>query len=313
MDTKPNVSTERAGWASRVLHWPLVRLVLACAMVIGAQVGGQVLLGPSPAAATLSMRFGRSVALLLVAHIAYQLYVWALERRRASELSLDGAPGEAGRGAVIGAGLMTAAVGVLWAAGFYHVVGRGPVMPVVATVAALVTAAYLEELIFRLIFFRLVEEATGTTVAIGLSALLFGALHAFNPNATPVSILSIATAGALLAAAFLVSRRMWLPLGLHFAWNFFQGSVYGVPISGGSFPGLLVGRLTGPPMLSGGPFGVEGSLLSVLVCAAATVPLLRIAVRRGHWVAPPAWLRRSAPPAAPSPQQAPPQPPPATQ
>src|ERR1700753_2930044 len=105
MDTKPNVSTERAGWASRVLHWPLVRLVLACAMVIGAQVGGQILLGSPPAAATPSMRLGRSAAFLLVAQITYQLYCWIVERRRAAELSLEGASGEAGRRVRVGARL----------------------------------------------------------------------------------------------------------------------------------------------------------------------------------------------------------------
>jgi membrane protease YdiL (CAAX protease family) len=279
--------------AWRVAQWPLCRIVLAASAVLGTMGAGAWLLGVLPRAgpgATLSMALGRYATLLILVHVAYLLYVRFVEWRRAGEVSLVGAAGEAARGALIGGGLMTAAVGLLWLAGCYHVAGARPAVTIVPVAGLLVLGAYWEELLLRVIVFRILEEWLGTGWSLALSAAVFAALHLRNPHATPLSTASIALAGVLLGAAFAVTRRIWLPAGLHFGWNFLQGGIFGVPISGFATPGLLVGSLTGPPALSGGVFGVEGSLLSVALCAAATVPLLRAAARRGHLV-PPVWSR----------------------
>ena len=79
-----------------------------------------------------------------------------------------------------------------------------------------------------------------------------------NPEATWIAVLCIAVeAGVLLAAAYITTRRLWLPIGLHFAWNFTQGGIFGVPVSGFRVRGLLKSTLTGPELLSGGAFGAE--------------------------------------------------------
>jgi membrane protease YdiL (CAAX protease family) len=233
--------------------------------------------------------------MLILVHVAYLLYVRLVEWRRAGEVSLLGAAREAAAGAALGGGLMATAVGILWLAGFYHVHGvRSPAVLVPAAVDSLL-AGYMEELGLRVICFRILEEWLGTGWALALSAAVFGCLHMANPHATPISIVSIALAGVLLGAAFAVTRRIWLPAGLHFAWNFVQGGVFGVPVSGLPLAGVLVGSLDGPPSLSGGVFGVEGSLLSVALCAAAAVPLLRVAARWHHLVSP-GWRARGAEP-----------------
>ncbi len=281
------------GWGWRVAQWPLSRIVLAASAVVGAMAAGGWLLGVLPRAgsgATLSVALGRDATLLILAHLGYLLYVRAVEWRRAGEVSLLGAAREAAAGAAIGGGLMTLAIGCLWLAGCYHVAGVRPAVTVVPVLGILVAAAYWEELLLRAIVFRILEEWLGSGWSLALSAAAFGALHMRNPHATLLSAASIALAGVLLGAAFAVTRRIWLAAGLHFGWNFLQGGVFGVPISGFATGGLLVGSLSGPPALSGGVFGVEGSLLSVALCAAAAVPLLRVAVRRGH-LAPPPWAR----------------------
>jgi membrane protease YdiL (CAAX protease family) len=280
-------------WGWRVVQWPLCRLVLASSAVLGAMGAGRWLLSVLPRArsgSTVAMGLGRSAALLILIHVAYLLYVRFVEWRRAGEVSLEGGAGEAARGALIGGGLMTVAVGSLWLAGCYHVAGVRPAVTIVPVFGFLVLGAYGEELLLRVIVFRILEEWLGTGWSLALSAAAFGALHLRNPHATPLSTASIALAGVLLGAAFAVTRRIWLPAGLHFGWNFLQGAVFGVPVSGFVIPGLLVGSLTGPPALSGGVFGIEGSLLSVALCAAAAMPLLRAATRRGHLV-PPRWSR----------------------
>ena len=283
---------ERA-WGWRVVQWPLCRIVLAASAVLGALTAGVLLTawlqegGPRP---TLSMTLGRDATLLILIHLAYLLYVRLCEWRRAGEVSLVGAAREAAVGALIGGGLMTAAVGCLWLAGSYHVAGVRPAVTVVPVLGFLVAGAYWEELLLRAIVFRILEEWLGTGWSLVLSAAVFAALHLRNPHATPMSAASIALAGALLGAAFVVTRRIWLAAGLHWAWNFLQGGVFGVPVSGFAIPGLLVGSLTGPPALSGGAFGVEGSVVSVAVCAMAAPALLAAAAKRGHLV-PALWVR----------------------
>jgi hypothetical protein len=115
----------------------------------------------------------------------------------------------------------------------------------------------------------------------------FGLLHLSNPNATPWGVLAIAaTAGVLLAAAFVLTRRLWLPIGVHFGVNWAQGPLLGLPVSGTERVGLLAGSLEGPAVFTGGEFGLEASLLLVVTGGAVALAVARQAYRRGHFVSP---------------------------
>lgn len=96
-----------------------------------------------------------------------------------------------------------------------------------------------------------------------LSSSIFGVLHLGNPNATPLSAFNIALAGLLLGAGYVLSGELAIPIGLHFAWNFFQGNVYGFPVSGLNPIGatFISTKQTGPDIWTGGLFGPEGGLL----------------------------------------------------
>jgi uncharacterized protein len=124
--------------------------------------------------------------------------------------------------------------------------------------------------------FRIVEIAGGTWIGVVVSSVLFGAGHAFNPGATVISSIAIALeAGVLLAAAYVVTGRLWLPIGLHAGWNFTEGSLFGMSVSGYSTtPGWLAGTLKGPVILTGGAFGPEASIFAVAVCLAVALLLL---------------------------------------
>ncbi|HET7359756.1 MAG TPA: CPBP family intramembrane glutamate endopeptidase, partial [Rhodanobacteraceae bacterium] len=93
-----------------------------------------------------------------------------------------------------------------------------------------------------------------------------------------------------------VTRSLWTCIGLHAAWNIMQGTVYGIPVSGGKADGWLVSYRTGPDWLSGGPFGPEASVVALGCCSVLSIVLLVVAVRRGNIVAP-SWRRRDAAPA----------------
>lgn len=109
-------------------------------------------------------------------------------------------------------------------------------------------------------------------------------------------------AGVLLGAAYALTGRLWLPIGLHIAWNFTEGSIFGMSVSGNTTAGfgdagLLRGTLSGPRILTGGAFGPEASVVAVLVCFLVAVYLLYRTVKLGR-IEPPAWRgRRVAVPA----------------
>ena len=100
-------------------------------------------------------------------------------------------------------------------------------------------------------------------------------------------------AGMLLGAAYVVTRRLWLAVGVHFGWNFMQAGVFGPNLSGRQVSSLLESRLSGPDLLSGGALGVEGSVFAIAVCLAASLVLLKRAQREGRFIRP-FWRRRSA-------------------
>jgi hypothetical protein len=119
---------------------------------------------------------------------------------------------------------------------------------------------------------------------------LFGLAHLANPAATVTSSVAIALeAGILLGATYAATQRLWLPIGLHVGWNFTEGSVFAMTISGHTIAtGLLKGSLSGAPLLTGGAFGPEASLVAVLVCLAAALFFLWRVVKL-HRVEPPIW------------------------
>ena len=144
----------------------------------------------------------------------------------------------------------------------------------------------------RGIIFRIMEEGLGTWLALSISALLFGLLHLFNPNATILGALAIVlTAGIILGAAYVLTRTLWLPIGTHFGWNFTLGGIFGLAVSGREGKGLVEAELSGPTLISGGSFGPEASLFVILFGLPIGAYFLLRAVRKKR-IRPPAWRVR---------------------
>jgi uncharacterized protein len=232
--------------------------------------------------------------------VVFALGLWLFERKlpRDAGLGLTGSISQTARGFAIGALLLTSVTGVLALTGSYQILGWAAV-PAGTTRAAMfgrvavlfLGVAIFEEVAVRGIVFRQLEQAVGTWLAIVASAFFFGFGHRTNPGATWVSGVAIAVeAGALLAAAYVATRSLWLPIGLHWAWNLFEGPVWGSPVSGIGLPVLANARFPGPRILTGGDFGPEAGLPAIVLGVALGVWFLVLAVRREEIITP-AWMR----------------------
>jgi membrane protease YdiL (CAAX protease family) len=290
---EPMVSpAEARPLATRILQFPLTRLILTLIVAIVAIAIGQSVIVASLqalglAGSALSVLANGLIALGL--GLAYAGTVKLMERRPVTELAPAGAPQEMGLGLAIGCVIFAITIGIIWLLGGYQLTGLNAWTIIIPVLLIDLFTGFIEELLFRGIVFRIGEELVGTWGALAGSALLFGLAHSINPGATVVSTAAIALeAGILLAATFLLTRRLWLATGLHAGWNFMQGGIFGVAVSGNAAHGLLVSRLAGPEWLSGGAFGAEASLVAVVVCLAVGVVFI-VRVRRQGQIRMPMW------------------------
>ncbi|GAA1277880.1 type II CAAX endopeptidase family protein [Sphaerisporangium rubeum] len=250
------------------------------AVAVVAFIGGQ-LVGAVRGVAWPALVLGGATAVLAV--LAYAWVVRRTERREPVEVARTGAGAALGRGVLLGAGMFTVVIGLIAAFGGYHVTGFGSVAGPVALIGVMAAAAVTEELMFRGVLFRIVEERVGTWVALVLTGLVFGMVHLVNPHSSLWGALAIGIeAGWMLAAAYAATRTLWLPIGLHFAWNYSGAAIFGADVSGKSgSDGLLDAVTSGPVALSGGAFGPEASVVTVIAGLVLTALFMRLARRRG--------------------------------
>jgi membrane protease YdiL (CAAX protease family) len=135
---------------------------------------------------------------------------------------------------------------------------------------------FAEEIVFRGYLFTTLKSGWGVAAAVALSAVLFGMAHFFNPGFSWFVAPNLILAGILLALGVAVTGNIWWPLGFHLAWNFFEGYVYGFPVSGltASSISLFFTKVTAPAWLLGGSFGPEGGLASTIAFSLGIVWLL---------------------------------------
>ncbi|MER7791573.1 CPBP family intramembrane glutamic endopeptidase [Streptomyces sp. NPDC097640] len=223
---------------------------------------------------------------VLGAAAAVAVYWWVMRRvarRSTPEIARLGAGRDALLGGGIGLGFILVSALLITAFGGYSFswAGNGFMSVVWTTVVVQIGAAVTEELMFRGLALQALEQLWGSRAALVITSLFFGVAHLGAPGASPWSGLAIALeAGVLLGAAFLWRRNIWFVAGLHFAWNTTE-QLLGIPVSGHTPEGLFTADIHGSALLSGGSFGLETSIVSVLIGVALAVPMLVLTHRNG--------------------------------
>ncbi|MGL1958626.1 MAG: CPBP family intramembrane metalloprotease [Colwellia sp.] len=121
--------------------------------------------------------------------------------------------------------------------------------------------AIYEEILFRGYIQSRLMRATNPYLALLISSIIFMILHLANENWTILSLINLTLAGILFGVYYLYKQNLWFPIALHFTWNFFQGPIYGFEVSGTTTSSWISITKTGNPLITGGDFGLEGSIL----------------------------------------------------
>lgn len=283
-------ATQDNSFALRLAQHPLTRLIVldGTVFVLLALTNDFIESAQGDLAAALGISVGM-VALVVAIYLAYGRFV---ERRSVSELALPGMGKELAVGLLVGSGLYTGCVLILMLLGIYRIEGFNPASFLLTAVPMAIRSSVFEELLFRGVLFRNLEDIFGSWVALIASSMVFGLVHLANPSATMEGAIFISVeAGILLGAAYMVTRRLWMSIGFHASWNYTQEGIFSGIVSGSdSDPGLIKPVIDGPDLLTGGSFGLESSVIAFLLCTTTGVVLLIMAMRQGK-IVPPSWKR----------------------
>ncbi len=215
---------------------------------------------------------GQAAAFPAVTLSVYLARRW-LDRRSFASLGLHW-DAYAARDLLVGFGIAGISMGLIfalqWSAGWLDVQGyswqhEGLAVTIggpLAMLLAFIIVGWQEELLHRGYWLQNLAEGLNLFWGVLISSCAFSLTHLANPNLSIAAILGLFLAGIFLAYGYLRTRQLWLPIGLHIGWNFFEGTVFGFPVSGlEDMPGLLYSRVDGPELLTGGAFGPEAGLV----------------------------------------------------
>lgn len=185
-----------------------------------------------------------------------------------------------GEGFAAGALLITVSCSGIWLLGGIAIQPNSwtdaTVVELLSGFLLFIGVAVNEELFARGYLQGLVKARFGGVAAVCVSTLVFAFLHTFNPGmwSSPMPLLNLLLAGLLFGVSRELSRGLWMPIGMHLSWNFFQGCVFGFQVSGTPMPSIFKANPQGTALLSGGSFGAEGSLVTTVILVGGTLLIM---------------------------------------
>jgi membrane protease YdiL (CAAX protease family) len=281
----------------KFLSFFLTKIIIGVSFIVGVVVlvewSGRSLL----ASTQFSENF-RSI-ILAIAESALALWTYTFlfrvyEKRKIGELSTDAFRKNAVIGFTTGFVLQSIFILIIYLTGNYSVIRINQVSSLLPSFAAALTAGFVGEIVIRGIFFRLTEEKLGTVLALIICVLLFAIMHLNVKGASVLSVSSTAIeAGLLLSAGYIFSRSLWLPIFLHFAWDFAEPGVFGAINPGITLDqSLITSKIEGPLILTGGQQGPQTSIQSLILCTIASLIFLWMARKKKNFIKP-FWRRKN--------------------
>jgi len=252
------------------LHFPVTKIGIGLTTVVIAtllaQFGTQTLLKYT----VLNDDFKNLVVAVLASAAALFSYIYLFkfyEKRKIEELTTSHFWRNSITGFFTGFLILSVVILIMYFGKAYTILSINPVSFLMPGLAISISSAVFEEILFRGIIFRITEEKLGSVWALVISSSFFGFAHLANENSTIFSAVAITIeAGLLLGAAYILSKNLWLPIFIHFAWNLSEGGIYGAIISGDELKKSLIScKIDGHYLLTGSAFGPENSLQAVIL------------------------------------------------
>ena len=289
-------NAEPVSKTGKFFQYPLVRIITALLFLLPVfllnKAVSEFVISPVPEEYRVYAKYAEAIIFFVLFLLAFGLYAKYIEKRNALEISSKKSPVEFGGGFLISFILVAIIVFIMFVTGSYKILAWNPDKRVVIDFFfKFVMGALIEELIFRLIIFKLTEELLGTWIALGIQAVLFGFAHMANENATLFTSFAVIIVGGILyTSAFMYTHRIWLPMGIHAGWNYFQSAIFGMPNSGTPYKGLIIPDVQGNEWLTGGSFGIEASYITILICLAAGIYFI-VRAKNINQIVLPVWKR----------------------
>ncbi len=273
----------------KVLHFFLTKIIIGILVISGLVVLIEWLRKLSLDKTSLTDNTKNIIVAILESVIVvsgYVLFFRVYEKRKIKELGASSFVKNAIAGCIIGLALQSFFILVIYVAGTYSVLHVNPASTLITPFAFALTAGFTAEILIVGVAFRLLEEQSGTVIALVVFIILFAVLHINTKGATFVSIGATAMqAGFMLPAAYVFSRNLWLPIFLHFSWDFAEPGIFGGINSSTSIAqGLFTNKITGSTLLTGGSAGPQDSLQSLILCLLTGALFLFLAKRRNNFI-----------------------------
>jgi membrane protease YdiL (CAAX protease family) len=268
-----------------LLYFPVTRIAIGLALCIGIGLLGQqamyAVLNYSSLPATTKDPISGSIFAFLVCAVYSTLYK-RYEKRKVTELSARRLPLCLTLGILLGAGLASAVILFQYLTHVLSITATRSFLPLLPNLWNTFVNAITAEVLIIGVLFRITEDSLGSYLALIILVIIFFFLHIGAPGATIISAIAVSMhAALLLGPAYIYTRSLWLPVTIHFAWDFSFAAIYGANVSGYTMTNsLLDTKISGPTLLTGGYFGPQGSIQAALFCLIAGLILLYLSRRQ---------------------------------
>ena len=252
----------------KILYFPLTKIILGLLLCFVVFILVQQLVGEILDVTTINKDFRNLIKGIIASSfviLTYILFYRKYEKRKIGEFSSKGLLKNTILGVLIGTTLQGLTILVIYFWGNFQIISVNPFSSIITPFAIAFSVAIFEETLLRGIIFRIVEEKLGSYISLLISAIIFGSVHLINPDSSVISSVCIGIVGFMFGASYIYSRNLWLPIAIHFSWNFVQSGIFGAITSGNEKTSSLFNtNISGAELITGGTFGPEGTIQAIL-------------------------------------------------
>lgn len=279
------ISKKKNKMIKKIIEHPIIKVVISSVVIIlSVALFKEAISKPALAflgtPEHLNRIIGSSISLIVML-AAYYLLIRFYLKRPFNDFPKNKVIPELGGGILMGFSAIGIVILALFLLGYYQVTGSNNFYSFVPTITYIIGGVMLEEIIFRGLLFKALETIKGTIFAVIISSIIFQIPHFMNPHEAFLPALLGFLFGVLHALIYANTKNLWLPIAFHMGWNIAQ-PFFGTTLSGiDGFNNLLIARTEGPQLITGSAFGIEDSLLSLMVLVSLSFHYYMKLKRRG--------------------------------